>query len=173
MKLKLALLAAGFAALLPPMWADAASAGAGSVNVVFQNPEKFTDVKSSSMGTDRDRDAILEQIKGFVEQEAANRVPAAHTLTITFRDLDMAGDFEPWRFEARDVRIIKDLYPPRAKVSFRLADASGNVVKEGDRSLSDMAFMMNSTINRNDELRYEKRLIGDWIDSEFARNKKG
>jgi hypothetical protein len=170
MKIKLALLAAGLAALLPQMRAD--SSGAGSVNVVFQNPEKFTDVKSSSMGSDRDRDAILEQIKGYVEHEAADRVPAGHTLTITFRDLDMAGDFEPWRFEARDVRIVKDLYPPRAKVSFRLADASGNGVKEGDRSLSDMAFMMTTPIDRNDELRYEKQLLRNWIDNEFARNKK-
>ncbi|MDX2185663.1 MAG: DUF3016 domain-containing protein [Opitutaceae bacterium] len=172
MKTKIALLAALVAALLPQVRAESSNAANGPVNVVFQEPEKFTDVKTSSMGSDRDRDAILEEVKSFIEQTASKRVPAGHVLTITVRDLDMAGDFEPWRFDARDVRIVKDLYPPRAKVSFRLTDASGAVVKEGDRNLSDMGFMQTISVDRNDELRFEKRLIGDWIEDEFAKVKK-
>ena len=42
-------------------------------------------------------------------------VPEGDKLTITFTDIDLAGDFEPWRGPQWDeVRIVKAIYPPRS-----------------------------------------------------------
>jgi hypothetical protein len=142
-------------------------------DVAFFEPQKFTDVRDSYMG-DPDRTTYLEQIRDHLLEQAKYYVPDNHHLSVTFTDIDMAGDFEPWRGPRwDDVRIVKDIYPPRVQLSFRLTDAAGNVVKEGKRDLRDLAFMMKINMSfRDDPVRHEKGLIDDWLRSEFPRVRK-
>ena len=139
--------------------------------VLFLEPEKFTDVKDSSMGGDVHRTTYLDQIRDHLIQQARYFVPVGSRLQVTFTDIDMAGDFEPWRGpQFNDIRIVKDLYPPRLVFSFRLTDAEGNVVKEGRRDLRDMAFMMKLTMaTQSDTMRHENALLDDWLRAEFPR----
>lgn len=141
--------------------------------VLFFEPQKFTDVKDSSMG-DADRTTYLEQIRDHLLEQAKYHVPEGHKLSVTFTDIDMAGDFEPWRGPRwDDIRIVKDIYPPRMVLTFRLTDAQGNVVKEGKRELRDLAFMMKISMTfRDDPVRHEKALLDDWIRTELPRVRK-
>jgi hypothetical protein len=162
-----ALPALGGAAPTPPKHIDS------RMQVNFFEPEKYTDVKMSHMGDDRDRDDLLGRIRDYLIEQAKYYVPLGQTLEITFTDIDMAGDYEPWRnMQLQDVRIVKDLYPPRMALSFRLTDAEGNVLKQGKRDLRDMSFLLKLSIDRNDTLRHEKNLLEDWLRSEFGRVKK-
>ena len=145
------------------------AATAPRAEVVFVSPEKYTDVRDSYTGTDSGRDAILDQIREYVIEEANRFLPAGDKLLVSFTDIDLAGDFEPWRGPRwDDVRIVKDIYPPRMDLSFRVTNASGQVVKEGTRNLTDMAFLMKlTTAFPDDPLRHEKALLDDWFHSEF------
>jgi len=146
--------------------------GAATVIVTFNRPENFTDVKSSMMASDKDRDNLLDDIRDYVVDQAPRFLSGGQTLTITFNDIDMAGDFEPWRGpSAQDVRIIKAIYPPRIALDFSLKNAAGAVVASGTRNLTDLAFMntLPVTVFRDDRLRYEKTLLYNWISGEFAR----
>ena len=151
-----------------------AAAGKPRLEVVFLEPEKFTDVRDSYMSSDVDRSGYLDQIRDYLVSQSRYCVPEGQKLFITITDVDMAGDFEPWHGpQWNDVRIVKDIYPPRIKLSFRLVDAEGNVLKQGDRDLRDLAFMMRiSIVDRNDPVRYEKALLDDWMRSEFPRVRK-
>jgi hypothetical protein len=141
--------------------------------VLFFEPQKFTDVRDSYMG-DPDRTTYLEQIRDHLLEQAKYYVPEGHKLAVTFTDIDMAGDFEPWRGPRwDDIRVVKDIYPPRMVLTFRLTDAEGKVVKEGKRDLRDLAFMMKITMSfRDDAVRHEKALLDDWLRSEFPRVRK-
>ena len=82
--------------------------------VVFVAPENFTDVRDSYTGTDSGRDALLDQIRDYIKDEASRYLATDQKLFVTITDIDMAGDFEPWRGANWDnVRIVKDIYPPR------------------------------------------------------------
>ena len=142
-------------------------------NVLFFEPQKFTDVRDSYMG-DPDRTTYLQQLRDHLLEQAKYHVPEGHTLSVTFTDIDMAGDFEPWHGPAwSDVRVVKDIYPPRINLAFRLTDADGKVVKEGKRELRDLAFLMKITMAfRDDPLRHEKALLDDWLRSELPRVRK-
>ena len=132
--------------------------------VVFEQPEKFTDVKDSDFGTDKARDAILERIREYIVERADKALPAGQKLVITFTDIDLAGEYEPWRGpQFSDVRIVKSIYPPRLKFSYKITDAAGQAVKEGKEDLRDLAFEMRLTADRQDTLRYEKDMLRDWI----------
>lgn len=147
---------------------------AGRIDVLYENPEKFTDLRDSYMGSDKGRDAYLEILKNEMVKQAERYVPADQKLSIMVTDVDMAGDYEPWRVQTQDVRIVKDVYPPRINLYFKLTDASGAIVKEGKRELRDLNFMSNlsTRINTNEELRYEKALVEDWVKDEFRPAKK-
>ncbi len=141
--------------------------------VLFLEPEKFTDVRDNMTG-DYKRTTYLDQLRDYLLEQAKYFVPDGHTLKVTFTDIDMAGDFEPWRGpQFSDIRIVKDLYPPTIKLTFRLVDADGKVVKEGTRELRDLAFMMKITMGfRDDPVRHEKALLDDWLRADFPRVRK-
>ena len=145
----------------------------GHATVEFFEPEKFTDVRDSYLG-EASRTTYLEQIRDHLLEQTRYHVPDGHTLAVTITDIDMAGDFEPWLGPRwTDIRIVKDIYPPRIDLAFRLTDASGHVVKEGRRELRDLAFLMKITrAFRDDSVRHEKALLDDWLRAEFPRVRK-
>lgn len=155
--------------------ADPAPA-AGRVTVTFAHPEKFTDVRDHSTDSEneRGRDRFLPALKEHLEQRAGRLLPAGQKLAVTFTDVDLAGDFEPWRgIGFQDVRIVKDLYVPRMTFRFQVTDADGRVVKEGERQLLDGAFQMRGfSASNSDSLRYEKEMLNGWLREEFPASRK-
>tara|TARA_Y100000385_G_scaffold165998_1_gene172015 strand:+ start:1075 stop:1590 length:516 start_codon:yes stop_codon:yes gene_type:complete len=162
MKIKTFLLAAlvGLSALGVLHASDDA---ATNVSVSFDQPENYSDIGDGFNSTAKGKAANLEGIKQYVQKQAKKYLPADQKLEITFTNIDLAGEFEPWDATMDDIRIVKDIYPPRIDLQFRVMDASGKVVREGERKLRDLSFMMNLRLNNNDPLRYEKTLIDDWM----------
>jgi hypothetical protein len=161
-----AIAAAGAIGTLP-----AAEAPADEARVLdtFVNPEKFADVGDGYMSTDKGREANVEAIREHIEKTAVRYLPEGHKLAVSITDIDLAGDFEPWHKPgAEDVRIIKDIYPPRVDLEYKVTDAAGAVVKEGKRQLRDLSFMMKLSIRRDDMHRYEKELLNDWMRSDLG-----
>jgi hypothetical protein len=132
--------------------------------VVFDHPENFSDVQDSSNPTDRGRDSILSSIRDFVVARADHALPAGYSLVITFTDIHLAGEYEPWRSgQYNDVRIVKDIYPPSFKFTYSITDGSGRVVKQGSESIRDLDFQTRLALDTSDPLRYEKGILGEWV----------
>ena len=142
--------------------------------VIFSNPENFTDAADSQRGSDIGRKGNLTELRDHLLKRANSYVPEGQKLEITVTDVDLAGEIEPWRSpQAHDVRIIKDIYSPRIDLSYKLTDAAtGAVIKEGTRQLRDLTFTMNLYADRTDPRLYEKGLLDDWLRKEFGRVKK-
>jgi hypothetical protein len=168
MKTKLSLLA--FLSLTAVGVAAAPDKPAPAIEVTFVASEKFTDVKDDHMGSDRGREAVLEQLKEHLVTHGAKFLAKGQRLQITVTDVDLAGDFEPWRgINFHDIRIVKDIYPPRVELEFKLLDAGGKVVSEGKRQLRDLGYMTSLAMPTSDPLRYDKEMLNDWLRREFKR----
>jgi hypothetical protein len=162
-------LAALLAATATVFAAEKAAKTDEKTQVVFSHPEKFADVQDA-YNSDAGRDALLNLLADYIKQRSKTYVGDGQTLLITVTDVDLAGDFEPWRGpQMQDVRVVKDVYPPKIDLEYKLVGADGTVVKEGKRQLRNLAFMMNISINRDDQMRFEKALIDDWFRSDFKR----
>jgi hypothetical protein len=134
------------------------------VEVVFQNSEKFTDIKDSVLPTEKAEQETLIQLKEFIIDQSISYINDKHKLTIVFTDIDLAGDFEPWRGpEWSNVRIVKSIYPPRFCFTWQVMDLAGKVVKKGSEDIRDLAFDMRVTLDRNDPLHIEKDVLKDWM----------
>ncbi len=138
------------------------------VHVSWTDPAAFTEVRDShGRGMLRATD-WLGRLQKHVVTRADTLLPPGQSLDVTFTDIKLAGAFEPWRgpnFD--DVRIVKDIYPPRITLRFTRRGADGQVIDEGERTLRDAAFLSRGTPNTSDTLRYEKRLLDDWLRREF------
>jgi hypothetical protein len=136
------------------------------VTVTFEDSDNFTDARSSfGGGTD---EHYLDMLSKHIQKAASKRLAAGQKLEVSIKDVDLAGDFLPGRASTQDVRVVKEIYIPRVKLSFKLLDADGKILKEGERFLSDLNFMMNvGIIGRNDPLFYDKELLTAWVKKEF------
>ncbi len=141
----------------------------GAVSVDWTDPAQFSEIRHSMNRWEAKRGNWVEQLARHLQTSAAKRLPPGERLQVTLTDITRAGDYEPWHGpNAQDTRIVRDIYPPRISLTFKRTDAQGNVIAEGERKLSDSGFMYNgSAIGSNDTLRYEKRLLDDWIRKEF------
>jgi hypothetical protein len=156
-----------FAAVVGMVAACALRADTGGqaprTEVIFDHPEKFTDIKDSDVPTDKGENALLAQFRDFLVRKTASMLPEGYHLTVTFTDIDLAGDFEPWHGPQYDqIRIVKEIYPPAFKFTYAVTDPTGRVVKQGTENIRDVNFQMRITLDSSDPLRYEKDILSDW-----------
>jgi len=138
------------------------------VDVIFVQPEKFTDCKDEYMDTGRGRESILAEFRRTIQGTASRYLPAGDRLEIRITDIDLAGDFEPWRnIGNEDIRYLREIFPPRVALEFRLKGPGGQVIRAGNRRLQSPGFMMSGGFPSSDPLRYEKEMLRDWIVREF------
>ena len=145
-----------------PAWSAQDADSSAQVTLTYVDPAAFPDAP---------RGALVE-LKRWIEQRAAERVPVGQRLAITVTSVDLAGEFEPLRRPPYGtVRIMRDVYPPRVELRFRLTDANGAVVSEGQRRLENVAFHDTAAVRSTDPLRYDKALWNAWLRAEFARGR--
>lgn len=175
MKINLRLGPVFVAALLFLFAASAISqvADAARVRVKWAPDDQLTEVRQNSQHRGYMRPAQWQKALGdYLRLRAERLLPAGQSLDVTIDDIKLAGEFEPWRGPSlQDVRILKDLYPPRIDLHFRLLDANGATLREGSAKLRDFAYLQRALPNDNDPLRYDKNLLGNWLSSEFRRDK--
>lgn len=142
-------------------------AAQNNITVTFKNPDNFTDARESFAGSTSQY--YLDVLSKHLKEVAARRLPAGQKLTVTFTDIDLAGDFIPGgRAGQEDIRFIKSVYIPHMALTFQLTDANGAVIKEGERRLTDLNFQLNmDLVGRNEPLYYDKPLLDRWVEREF------
>ncbi|MBN5021480.1 DUF3016 domain-containing protein [Stenotrophomonas maltophilia] len=167
-------LVAGGASAAPRTVTDADAPRAlqadGPVSVKWEDPAKFTEIRQSTNRFEAERGDWVQQLARYLQTTAAKPLQPGQTLDVTLVDIKRAGDYEPWHGpRGRDIRIMRDIYPPRISLQYTLKDASGRIVSEGDARLSDTGYLHNLGLrSESDPLRYEKRLIDDWVKRQLA-----
>ena len=148
------------------LFATAAAAAPGPVTVRYDHPENFTETKEvRAFAPSRADTGYLQTLQAFIEKQAAAGLAPGQRLDIVVTDIDRAGSYLPSVAALSPVRVVKDIYPPRMTLHFRLLDARGQVLRDGERRLTDLGFMLGSPggVSSTDPLRYEKRMIERWL----------
>lgn len=148
------------------VFADAAP----SVHVHWTDPSAFAEVRDNACRSRPHPEEWLGDLAKYLQRRGADVLIDGQRLDITITDLRRAGACEPWHGpQTDDVRVIRDIYPPRIDLRFSLSATDGTPIREGDAHLRDAAFMHRGTLSRSDPLRYEKRVLDDWLQREFVR----
>lgn len=145
----------------------------GPVQVQWTDPTQFTELRYSRNRWDAERGNWVETLAEYLRTQASKQLPPGQKLDVTITDIKRAGDYEPWHGpRLDDVRVMRDIYPPRITLQFTLTDANGQVIDQGERKLSDSGYLLNSSLpNNTDPLRYEKRLLNEWVRRELQSDR--
>jgi hypothetical protein len=154
--------------------AASALADASRVKVMWAPFDTLSEVKQNQMqrGWLRPED-WTKQLGNYLSKRANAQLPPGQLLEVTIDDIKLAGDFEPWRGpRAQDIRVMKDIYPPRIDLHYRLTGADGKTLRESQSKLRDLSYLQNNVMPTDtDPLRYDKHMIDTWIRTEFRRDK--
>lgn len=132
--------------------------------VKFVSPEKFSDAGES----ERDRDDALKVLATHFEEQAAKQLPGKQ-LKIEVKDVDLAGEIEPRGSGMQRIRVMRSATIPRITLSYVLSEG-GKELKRGDASLTDLSYQTATMVRYgpDDPMRYEKKLIDDWMSKELV-----
>ncbi|MEO8777829.1 MAG: DUF3016 domain-containing protein [Rhodanobacter sp.] len=168
-------IAVGAAGLAPAMATEpaaapaplaAAPASAARVSVTYADPEKFSEVREFGEQDRFNNTDYLKSLKSHLIKRATKMLPAGDRLEVTITDIKLAGGFEPWHGpNFRYVRFMKDVYPPRIDLTFKLIGSDGKVLREGSRKLRNLGYLQSGLAmpTDTDPLRYDKGLLDSWL----------
>jgi hypothetical protein len=144
--------------------ASAAATSAGTVEVKFIDPDKFTDARD---GMHR-REDVLKILEDRLKQLGEKKLPASQTLQVEVLDVDLAGDAFP-RVALRDTRVLRGRADwPRMHLRYTLREGD-KLVRSGEDRISDMNYLMGSLRASHDSpLPYEKRMLDVWFDERIV-----
>lgn len=132
------------------------------VKTDFVDVESFTDF-TVGHGNETQAQKMFER-----ELQRAGRLQSVvgknRVLELTFTDIDMAGDIQPWRNrDNADIRYVESVYPPRMSFSYVLKDSDGKEIASGEDSIRDLSFDFGiQPISNYDSFRYEIEMLTDW-----------
>lgn len=135
----------------------------GIVKIEWQSPEKYRDVQAANENRMKYRQRVFDDLTKSLDKDASRLLKKGETLELVVTDLDLAGDVLPtFGASVSDMRVVKDIYPPRITFSYRVLDGE-QVIMVGSEKLRDVGFMDRSNVNSHDSLRFEKEMLKDWL----------
>lgn len=143
-------------------------AALAEVNVTYVKPEQFSDVPYGV----RERGQVMKDLTAHFTY-LGKQLPAGQTLKVEVLDVDLAGWVYPRRWGPDDIRVLRGGADwPHMHLRYTLEE-EGKVLRSGDSELANM--MYQQRMNRypsDDALRYEKQMLDDWFQKEFAAARK-
>ncbi len=152
---------------IAPLAAAAATPAESSVTVTYVNPAQFTENRLYGRQDRFNRIDYLAQLKAYLIKQAQAVLKPGQRLHVDITDIRLAGAYEPWRGSQWDyVRIMRDVYPPRIDLDFKLVDQDGKVLREGKRTLRDLDYLQSNVgmaASQGAPLYYDKALLRRWL----------
>lgn len=141
----------------------------GPVSVQWTDPAQFSELRFSRNRWEAKRGDWVRDLAEYLRKRASARLPQGERLDVTITDIDRAGDYEPGHAGPADsIRYMRDIYPPRIELTFKVVGQDGRTLASGERRLTDLGYLSRSLrVTDTDPLRYEKRLIDDWLADQF------
>jgi hypothetical protein len=99
------------------------------VNVSFIHPENYTDASLQGGYGLSAEEATLKELGHFLESLGPRYLKSGQVLTLEVLNIDLAGRIEWWGRNFYDTRILRDIYPPRFTLNYRLAEVGRILVK--------------------------------------------
>jgi hypothetical protein len=136
---------------------------AGTAEVRFVDPDRFTDLATDKWDEKANMDAIAHHF-----QQMAGRLPADHVLRVDVLDVKLAGTVRQTR--RGNLRVDRNRSDaPAFRLRYTLA-SGGQVLKSGEERIVDLTYPHQPSARRSTTSLYdEKRLLDDWFASTFAQ----
>lgn len=145
------------------------AANSAELELEWHEPERFSDIEPGNDNRERFRNRVLEGLEGIFQQNA-ERLPDDQKLWVKVTDVDLAGVVEPVRQGGgmQNMRVVRQGHLPSISFEYKLSDADGNVIQEGEERIRGRspADQMRGQRGDMEFLKHENDMISRW----FRRN---
>ncbi|MBW9117015.1 DUF3016 domain-containing protein [Rhizobium cauense] len=139
-----------------------------SIRITFVKPETFRDDDFRNRAR---RENAMAAFTKYFELLDRRYLTRNQQLSIEITDIRLAGQYEPWRPRYADVRILRDITPPRFSVRYRFK--SGGTVVTGQETITDMNYLsLPGARYSGDQFVYEKEMLRDWFRKRFVQKRR-
>ena len=135
----------------------------GNVSVTWQSPGHYRDVESSGEIQSRFQKRLFKDLTQDLSKQATKVLKNDQKLNMTVTDVDLAGDVRPSFGAGSDIRVVKDIYPPRFKFTYSVVQ-NGKTVAEGKENITDLGFLDRIQPAFERPFKYETHLLNNWMD---------
>jgi len=134
---------------------------------VLANYDVLAQSHDRALRSESDRRSVAAELDRHIQRLGERYLAPGQDLHIEFTRIDLAGEYEPWRTGWQDVRILRDVTPPRIHFDYTLFQ-HGKPVRRGEARLSDMNYLSDPRARGDgDRLVHEKLLLDDWFRKSF------
>ena len=96
---------------------------AAQIDTEYKDVDDYTDFSVNGLSEEKTLGIFESELEDELDRFAKKYLPEGYTLSITFTDIDMAGDIQPWRNRHNaDIRYVERIYPPRLAFTYVLKD---------------------------------------------------
>ena len=146
----------------------AATPALADASVSYGRVEQVSSLVWRSVG---ERDAMFRHLARTLTKLGERDLPPGRKLTVELIDVRPAGQFEPWRATADNVRILRDVTPPSVKLRYRLTEGK-RVISSGEETVTDMNYLWDVAARSSiGSFPYETELMRDWFRDRIVRLK--
>jgi len=142
------------------------------LKIEFSDYEDYTDTETS-FGSAKAGEKLIQSSLTSAFQKAANKyLPSGYELRVTINDIDLAGDRSVMTSTFGDIRVYRDLYPPRIAFRYSVYSPSEKLVASGDINKSDLTYLFQFTgvrLRPEEEAPYVTELVRGWASNELRR----
>ena len=144
---------------------SASAASAGTVNVSFIEPTRFTDAGDSQWDERANVEALGKYIQGL-----GQLLPPDQVLKVEVLDVDLAGTMTTSRRDGAPLRVVRGRADiPRMHLRYTL-EAPGQAARNGDEWITDLNYSRGIARYRASRpLFYETQLLQTWFKQRFVR----
>lgn len=138
---------------------------AAEVEIKWSNIDNYTDIEAGEENRKYFKEWVSKSIGKHIDK-LANSLPSDQKLIIEVLNVDLAGTV---KFkDSKQVRIIKEAFPPELELQYKLVNSENSVIKEEKILLRNLKFLQSvSTKYRSQSLGYEKEMLDDWFKETF------
>ncbi|MFH0342098.1 MAG: DUF3016 domain-containing protein [Chromatiales bacterium] len=130
------------------------------VTVQFIEPREFTDLSLSGSTTAGIQRHITDELMNYLKYLGDNYLPPKHQVDVTFLDIDMGGEYEPWRTpNLTHTRLVREAYVPRMDLRYVWRDGGGKVLADTRERVSDASSIAGFIYGRVDAMRFALSML--------------
>lgn len=140
---------------------ESVTATEGKATVTLMNPRDFSDLKTGNLGTQSGfEESVATKLAEALDKHFENK---DITIDVKFTNIDLAGET---RFNAQEIRIMKDLYIPSMKFDYVIKDLNGNITKSDTADIKDMGYLDKRLFGReaSSMIGYDIRMLLEYFE---------
>ena len=137
------------------------------VRLTFELSREFRDFKTEMGSRESDQERLKKEMNRQLKEAVKRYLPEGHRLDMQFQDIDMAGEIFPsFESSGRDVRVVKNAYPPKLEFTYQWFDENGQKVLDGLEVLkgNNVNWLSQRASSRaRGSLAIERVLLDEWL----------